>query len=105
MSRRRFPTLSETQHLDDDLVSRALRCRRRGETRKMLIALREACMRDEGAAWLWTLYGGMLADARRTEEALRALKHALWLRHAAKDLPRERATKILVDRITEQAAA
>jgi hypothetical protein len=69
------------------------------------MALREACMRDEGAAWLWTLYGATLADDGRTGEAVRALKHALWLRHTAKDFPRERATKILVDRVSLRSAA
>jgi hypothetical protein len=115
MSRRRFPTPSRVSRRadsayagpgrDDDLVARALRCRRKGETRKMLIALREACMRDEGSAWLWTLYGAALADDARTEEATRALKHALWLRHAAKDTAREHVTKILLDRVSLRSAA
>jgi hypothetical protein len=108
MSRRRFPTLSDVappSRVHDDLVARALRCRRKGETRKSLIALREACMRDEECAWLWTLYGAALAEDGRNEEGLVALKHALWLRHTAKDLPRERATKILVSRLEVRTAA
>jgi hypothetical protein len=105
MSRLRFPTLQDTATRDDDLVLRARRCRRKGETRKLLIALREACLRDENAAWLWAFQGAMLAEAGRTEEALGALRHALWLRHSASDLPRERATQIMIDRVALRSAA
>jgi hypothetical protein len=81
----------------EPLVVRARRMRRRGETRKMLVALREACLCDETCASLWTLYGAMLARAGRTEDARRVLSHALWLRRTAGDKLRVRTTQTLID--------
>src|SRR5262245_46046665 len=104
MSKHRAPNPS---HADADpmLVERARRLRRRGEIRKMLVALREACMRDENAAWLWTLYGAMLARGGRDDEARAAYKHALWLRRTAGDTARARSTQALIDRVGVAAAA
>jgi len=66
----------------------------------MLVALREACLVDESMAWLWTLYGAMLARAGRTEDARRALRHALWLRRTAGDTLRARTTQTLIDMLS-----
>lgn len=81
------------------LLARARAARRRGDVRATIVALREACLRDENAAALWTMYGALLAQARRHDEAVQAIRHALWLRKNADDEPRARATQILLDRI------
>ena len=97
--------ISHTDHAQDSLIARARKLRRRGEARKMLTTLREACLRDEGAAWLWTLYGAMLAEGGRDEDAQKALRHALWLRRSDGDARRAQSTQALIDRLGLPAAA
>ncbi len=80
-------------------VARARQMGKKGESRKMLVALREACVRDEGAAWLWTLYGARLAENGRLSDAEHALRHALWLRRTSGDAPRVRTTQALIDEL------
>ena len=80
-------------------LTRARRMAKKGDARKMLVALREACMRDEGAAWLWTLYGARLAQHGRFRDAERAFRHALWLRRTSGDAPRARTTQALLDEL------
>jgi Flp pilus assembly protein TadD len=87
------------------IVARARKHLRRGETRKALTALREACARDERAAWLWTVYGALLAKSGRREEAAAALRHALWLRRTSGDERRARSTKAVLDRVELADAA
>ena len=94
-----------TDEAQDALLAKVRRARARGETRKAMVALREACMRDESAAALWTIYGAMLAKIGHEGEARRALKHAIWLRHSAGDEPRERSTRDLLDRLVLPTAA
>jgi predicted Zn-dependent protease len=81
------------------LVARARKHRRRGEMRKALTALREACARDEEAAWLWTMYGALLASDGKANEAAGAFRHALWLRRTAGDASRVRSTQALLERL------
>jgi hypothetical protein len=78
------------------LVERARRQRRKGDMRGMLVTLRQACARDESAAWLWTLYGALAAQHGQVDDARRALKHALWLRRQAGDAPRAASTQRLL---------
>lgn len=85
--------------LEDSLMGRVRRLRRRGELKKAATVLREACLVDEHAAALWTMYGAMLAKLGRREDAAQALRHALWLRHAAGDVAREHSTASFLDRL------
>jgi hypothetical protein len=87
------------------LVARARKQRSRGEARKMLGLLREACAFAEDVAWLWTLYGARLAEHGRHDDARRALTHALWLRRKAGDAKRARSTQAVLDRLGLPAAA
>jgi Flp pilus assembly protein TadD len=89
----------------DRLLGRARAARRRGDTRAAIVALREACLRDEHAAAIWTMYGVMLARARHLDEAAQALRHALWLRKTSGDEPRARSTQNLLERIVVPHAA
>ena len=63
-----------------DLTTRAHRLRRRGELRRALVALREACGLDEHhpARWLWLSY--VLGLLGKRDEAAQAMKQALFLR-------------------------
>ncbi len=81
------------------LADRARRHRRRGEDRRALVVLREACLRDEDDATLWTLYGAWLAEDGKNDDARRALKHALWLRNSAGQRAKARVTRALLDKV------
>jgi len=88
---------------NDMLIERARRLRRKGERRKAVVALREACLRDERSAWTWTLYGVWLAELGRTGEAESALGQALWLRRRAGDEARARVTERILTRLRSAA--
>lgn len=81
------------------LANRARRHRRRGEDRRALVVLREACMRDEDAAALWTMYGAWLAEDGKNDDARRAFRHALWLRTTAGERAKARVTRALLEKV------
>src|SRR5688572_28232617 len=83
------------------LVARARKARRRGEERRAIVLLREACARDEWRARTWTLLGVHLGRAGSVQEAERALKHARWLRVRAG----EPARAAVVERLLGEIAA
>ena len=87
------------------LLAKARRLRDRGELRRALVALREACLRDERDAALWTLYGALSARHGRDDDARRALRHALWLRKTAGDDARVLSTQALLDALDLSNAA
>lgn len=86
-------------------IARARKLRQRGDIRKAMVALREACLRDERCAWVWTLYGAWLTQQGRHDDARHALRHALWLRKASGDAPRARVTQRLIDALGPTSAA
>ena len=104
MGRRHFAIQSHAD-AEELLVAKARRLRARGELRKAAVALREACMRDESAAALWTLWGVLEAKIGRDAEARRALKHAVWLRRTAGDAKRACSTQALLDHLMVPTAA
>jgi tetratricopeptide (TPR) repeat protein len=81
------------------LADRARRHRRRGESRRALVVLREASLRDEESATLWTLYGAWLAEDGKNDDARRAFRHALWLRNSAGESEKARVTRALLDSV------
>ncbi len=89
----------------ESLIARARRLRAKGETRKAIVAFREACLRDDMNAALWTSYGALLAGAARRDDAAVAFSHALWLRGRAHDDLRARSTQMLLDRLSLPSAA
>jgi Flp pilus assembly protein TadD len=99
------PTPTPTLSRLEQLVQKARKLRHRGETRKALQALREACLLDEQSAWLWTLYGYHLTCAHRLEEARQAFRQALWLRRSSGDERRLRSTQALVARLASPSFA
>jgi Flp pilus assembly protein TadD len=91
--------------VQESLVARARRLRAKGETRKAIVAFREACLRDDGDAALWTSYGALLATSSHLDDAAVAFAHALWLRRRAHEDGRARATQALIDRLSLPTAA
>jgi hypothetical protein len=63
-----------------DLTTRAHRLRRKGELRRALVALREACGLDEHHAPRWLWLSDVLGLLGKRDEAERAMKQALYLR-------------------------
>ena len=102
---RRSHRHEETSIPQVSVAGRARRHMRRGEPRKALVTLREACLMDERDASLWTQYGTLLAQVGRVDDAAQALRHALWLRRSAGDAPRARVTERLIDRLSCVRAA
>lgn len=88
----------------EELIRRAHRCRHKGDSRRALVLLREACARDEWRARTFTLLGVLLRDMGRRDEAVTALEHARWLRHRAGEARRAEVTERLVAELRRLAA-
>lgn len=86
------------------LVARARRLRRRGDTRRSLVLLRQACALDEWRARTYTLLGVQAAHEGLVAEATQALKQARWLRARAGDKARAAVTARLVTELVPEAA-
>jgi Flp pilus assembly protein TadD len=78
----------DTEARASELAVRARRLREKGELRRASLALREACHLDESNASRWMLYGTVVAQLGRRDEAEQAMRHALWLRERGRDLRR-----------------
>jgi Flp pilus assembly protein TadD len=74
------------------LIARARRSKVRGDTRRAVILLREACHLDEWRARTWTILGALLAETGRREEAAQAFLQARWLRARAGEKARAAVT-------------
>jgi len=77
-------------------VERARRQAERGDERRAMLILREACFAAESDAPLWVHYGLSCLRARRKDEGFRALAHALWLRERVRDHARIRVMRELI---------
>jgi hypothetical protein len=83
------------------LVLRARRLRRRGEERRAMLILREACHAAEDCARLWTLYAAQCMRVGRRDDAADALTRAVWLRERNRDPARAKVTRDLLDRLAQ----
>lgn len=95
--RRHIPAFPSSQ--SDPLeqrVEQARRQNRRGEPRKALVLLREACFSAGGDARLWTLYAAQCWRMGRLDDTRQALRQALWLRERANDERRARVLRTLI---------
>lgn len=82
----------------EQLVARARRLWTRGEQRRSLTVLREACKEDEWRARTWTIFAARLAEAGLRDEAAQAFTRARWLRKRAGDGARAAVTERLAAR-------
>ena len=98
---RRRDTREITTNLtpEEALLCRARRFERRGDPRRAMLLLREACFRADDSARLWTLYAAVCTRAGRRDDAAEALGRAIWLRERARDITRARVTRELLDRL------
>jgi Flp pilus assembly protein TadD len=62
------------------LILRSRRCRQKGDTRRALVLLREACVLEEWRPRTWALLGALLVELSRRDEASAAFGQARWLR-------------------------
>lgn len=77
------------------LLRRARRLAKDGQHRKAALALRElAGLVDEPAAWV--MAGAMWARAHRTDDALAAYRHGMWLHQQAGSASRARVVARLI---------
>ena len=83
------------------LVLRARRMRRRGEQRRAMLLLREACHASEDCARLWTLYAAQCMRVGRREDATDALNRAVWLRERDRDAARAKVTRDLLELLAQ----
>jgi len=67
------------------LARRARKHGLRGEGRQAMLALKEACFVADRDARLWALYAVSCWRLRRTEDAARAFRQAIYLRGRAGD--------------------
>ncbi len=86
------------------LVVRSRRLRRRGELRRAVVVLRQACALDDRRARSFTLLGALLLRTGHRAEAEGALRHARWLRARAGESGRAAATQRVIDRAKAAAA-
>ena len=82
----------------EQLVARARRLWTRGEIRRSLSMLREACNEDEWRARTWTILAARLVEAGLRDEAAQAFSRARWLRKRAGDGARAAVTEQLAAR-------
>lgn len=68
-----------------------------------MLVLREACHREATSARLWTLYAVACVRNGRRDDAVDALKQAVFLRERARDVARVRVTRELLDHVTSGA--
>jgi Flp pilus assembly protein TadD len=85
-------------------VERARRQAERGDERRAMLILREACFENEGEPALWVHYGLSCLKARRRDEGFRALAHALWLRERGRDHARVRVMRELIAHLSSGCA-
>jgi Flp pilus assembly protein TadD len=86
------------------LIARARKSRARGDVRRGLVLLREACALDEWRARTWTILGTRLVELGHTDEAMQAFKQARWLRLRAGERARVHAMDRLIARLLPVAA-
>lgn len=85
-------------------VQRARRQSERGDERRAMLILREACFAAENDAALWVHYGLSCLRARKRDEGLRALAHALWLRERERDEARAQVMRDLIAHLSAGGA-
>ena len=86
------------------LIVRARKIRDRGDIRRTLVLLRQACALDEWRARSFTILGALLAQEGMFDEAQRALNHARWLRARAGEKARAAVTERLANLLVRVAA-
>lgn len=92
-----------TQHVEagrsslaTERLEQARRRRAKGDYRRALVLLREACCLSAEDPVLWTLLGVQCWRANRRDEARQAIRQALWLRERMGDARRAHVLRALL---------
>jgi Flp pilus assembly protein TadD len=83
----------------ETLIARSRKARAKGDARRAVVLLRQACALDEWRARSWTILGAFLASLGAREEAGQALNQARWLRARAGEGARAAVTVRLAERL------
>jgi Flp pilus assembly protein TadD len=87
----------------ETLIARSRKHRAKGDTRRAVVLLRQACALDEWRARTWTILGALLAREGASAEAGRALNQARWLRVRAGERARAAVTERLARSLPDAA--
>jgi Flp pilus assembly protein TadD len=85
--------ISDCSERAEELTVRAQKLKRKGELRRAVVVLREACAIEEENAVRWMLLGDVLFRTGKKEDAARAMKQALYLRERWGDRARAGAIR------------
>jgi Flp pilus assembly protein TadD len=88
----------------ETLIARSRKARAKGDARRAVVLLRQACALDEWRARTWTILGAFLAELGAHPEAGQALNQARWLRARAGEKARAGVTQQLAARLPATAA-
>ncbi len=83
------------------LLRRAKRHARRGDGRKAMLAVKEACFLAPKDARLWALYAYHCWNQRRAQEAADAMRQAIYLRERERDGRRAGVLRALLEKIEQ----
>lgn len=86
---------------EQQLLRRAKRHARRGEGRKAMLAVKEACFLAPEDARLWALYAYHCWNLRRADEAAHAMRQAIFLRERARDERRAAVLRRLLEQLEQ----
>ena len=86
-----------------ELTARALRLRRKGDLRRAVVALREACALDEANAARWIWLADALGQLGKRDEAERALKQSLYLRQQGGEKAKANVVRTLLLQLSRAA--
>jgi cytochrome c-type biogenesis protein CcmH/NrfG len=90
----------------EELEQKGRRLWRREGPRKAVLAYEELCQRLPESARHFALLGAVLLAARRTEDAVRALRTSIWLRMREGDLRRAAAlARLLLRHVAQDSTA
>jgi len=80
----------------EERLEQARRRRNKGDQRRALVLMREACCLSPQDPVLWTLFGVQCWRANRRDDARQALRQALWLREHTRDPKRAHVLRALL---------
>lgn len=84
-------------------ILRARKLRAKGDRRRALVLLREACALDVWRARTHAILGALCVELGQRDEATRAFKHACWLRSRAGEERRAEATARILSSLLDAA--
>jgi Flp pilus assembly protein TadD len=84
-------------------ILRARKLRAKGDRRRALVLLREACALDVWRARPHALLGALCVEVGLREDAARAFKHACWLQSRAGEGRRAQATAKILSALVDAA--